>query len=123
MYSDYKERIKMTDCLFCKIIAGDIPSTKVYEDETVFAFRDINPQAPTHILVIPKTHISGCDGVTADNSSVVAHIFEVIPQIAQAEGLANGYRVVSNCGADAGQTVPHLHFHILGGKALNLEMA
>ena len=123
MYSDYKERIKMTDCLFCKIIAGDIPSTKVYEDETVFAFRDINPQAPTHILVIPKTHISGCNGVTADNSSVVAHIFEVIPQIAQAEGLVNGYRVVSNCGADAGQTVPHLHFHILGGKALNLEMA
>ncbi len=113
----------MTDCLFCKIIAGDIPSTKVYEDKTVFAFRDINPQAPTHILVIPKTHISGCNGVTADNSSVVAHIFEVIPQIAQAEGLANGYRVVSNCGADAGQTVPHLHFHILGGKALNLEMA
>ena len=123
MYSDYKERIKMTDCLFCKIIAGDIPSTKVYEDETVFAFRDINPQAPTHILVIPKTHISGCNGVTADNSTVVAHIFEVIPQIAKAEGLANGYRVVSNCGADAGQTVPHLHFHILGGKALNLEMA
>lgn len=113
----------MTDCLFCKIIAGVIPSTKVYEDETVFAFRDINPQAPTHILVIPKTHISGCNGVTADNSAVVAHIFEVIPQIAQAEGLVNGYRVVSNCGADAGQTVPHLHFHILGGKALNLEMA
>lgn len=113
----------MTDCLFCKIIAGDIPSTKVYEDETVFAFRDINPQAPTHILAIPKTHISGCDGVTADNSAVVAHIFEVIPKIAKAEGLANGYRVVSNCGTDAGQTVPHLHFHILGGKALNLEMA
>ena len=113
----------MTDCLFCKIIAGDIPSTKVYEDETVFAFRDINPQAPTHILVIPKAHISGCNGVTADNSAVVAHIFEVIPQIAQAEGLVNGYRVVSNCGADAGQTVPHLHFHSLGGKTLNLEMA
>ena len=113
----------MTDCLFCKIIAGDIPSTKVYEDEAVFAFRDINPQAPTHILVIPKTHNSGCNGVTADNSAVVAHIFEVIPQIAKAEGLVNGYRVVSNCGADAGQTVPHLHFHILGGKALNLEMA
>lgn len=112
----------MTDCLFCKIIAGDIPSTKVYEDETVFAFRDINPQAPTHILVIPKTHISSCNGVTADNSAVVAHIFEVIPQIAKAEGLVNGYRVVSNCGADAGQTVPHLHFHILGGKTLNLEM-
>ena len=113
----------MNDCLFCKIIAGDIPSAKVYEDDSVFAFRDIAPQAPTHILVIPRTHISGCDGVTADNSAVVAHIFEVIPQIAKAEGLVNGYRVVSNCGADAGQTVPHLHFHILGGKTLNLEMA
>ena len=113
----------MSDCLFCKIIAGDIPSTRVYEDETVFALRDINPQAPTHILVIPKAHIPGCNGVTADNSAVVAHIFEVIPRIAQAEGLVNGYRVVSNCGPDAGQTVPHLHFHILGGKTLNLEMA
>lgn len=113
----------MNDCLFCRIIAGEIPSTKVYEDETVFAFRDINPQAPTHIQVIPKAHISGCDGVTAENSSVVAHIFQVIPQIAKAEGLTNGYRVVSNCGADAGQTVPHLHFHILGGKQLALDMA
>lgn len=111
------------DCLFCKIIAGEIPSTKVYEDDQILAFRDINPQAPTHILVIPKTHISSCDGVTAENSGVVAHIFEVIPQIANAEGLVNGYRVVSNCGPDAGQTVPHLHFHILGGKALNLDMA
>ena len=113
----------MTDCLFCKIIAGEIPSTKVYEDETVFAFRDINPQAPTHVLVVPKTHIADCNGVTADNSALVAHIFEVIPKIAAAEGLVNGYRVVSNCGPDAGQTVQHLHFHILGGKALNLEMA
>ncbi len=113
----------MNDCLFCRIIAGEIPSTKVYEDETVFAFRDINPQAPTHILVIPKTHISGCNGVTPDNSAVVAHIFEVIPQIAAAEKLEGGYRVVSNCGPDAGQTVPHLHFHILGGKQLALEMA
>ena len=113
----------MENCLFCKIVAGDIPSTKVYEDETVFAFRDIAPQAPTHILVIPKEHISGCNGVTAENSAVVAHIFEVIPQIAKAEGLDNGYRVVSNCGDDAGQTVHHLHFHILGGKKLALEMA
>lgn len=113
----------MSDCLFCKIIAGEIPSTKVYEDEQVLAFRDIVPQAPTHILVIPKTHISGCDGVSAGNSAVVAHIFEVIPKIAAAEGLKQGYRVVSNCGPDAGQTVPHLHFHILGGKQLNLEMA
>ena len=113
----------MSDCLFCKIIAGEIPSAKVYEDETVFAFRDINPQAPTHVLVVPKAHIADCNGIRAENIAVVAHIFEVIPKIAEAEGLVNGYRVVSNCGADAGQTVPHLHFHILGGKALNLEMA
>jgi histidine triad (HIT) family protein len=113
----------MSDCLFCKIIAGSIPSTKVYEDETVLAFRDIAPQAPTHVLVVPKIHIEDCNGITAENSAVVAHIFEMIPRIAQAEGLANGYRVVSNCGADAGQTVQHLHFHILGGKALALEMA
>lgn len=111
------------DCIFCKIIAGDIPATKVYEDETVFAFRDINPQAPTHILVIPKAHIPSVDAVTAENSDVIAHIFAVIPAIAAQEKLANGYRVVSNCGADAGQTVHHLHFHILGGKTLSLEMA
>ena len=113
----------MNNCLFCKIIAGDIPSTKVYEDELVYAFRDIAPQAPTHVLVVPKTHIADCDGVTADNSAVVAHIFEVIPQIAKAEGLEKGYRVVSNCGEHAGQSVQHLHFHILGGKQLTLEMA
>ena len=113
----------MSNCLFCKIIAGDIPSTKVYEDELVYAFRDINPQAPTHVLVVPKIHVEDVNGITAENSAVIAHIFEVIPQIAKAEGLVNGYRVVSNCGADAGQTVQHLHFHILGGKALALEMA
>ena len=113
----------MSDFIFCKIIAGDIPSTKVYEDETVLAFRDIAPQAPTHILVIPKAHIGSVAEITAENSGVVAHIFEVIPAIARAEGLEKGYRVVSNCGADAGQTVHHLHFHILGGKALALEMA
>ncbi len=111
------------DCLFCKIVAGEIPSTKVYEDETVLAFRDIAPQAPTHILVIPKAHIGSVAEITGENSAVVAHIFEVIPQIAKAENLDNGYRVVSNCGADAGQTVHHLHFHILGGKPLSLEMA
>ena len=111
------------DCLFCKIIAGEIPSTKVYEDELVYAFRDINPQAPTHILVIPKLHLASVNEVTAENSAVVGHIFQVIPQIAAAEGLKNGYRVVSNCGTDAGQTVHHLHFHILGGKELSLEMA
>jgi histidine triad (HIT) family protein len=113
----------MSNCLFCKIIAGEIPSTKVYEDETVLAFRDIAPQAPTHVLVIPKAHIGSVAEITAENSAVVAHIFEVIPQIAKAEGLENGYRVVSNCGSDAGQTVHHLHFHMLGGKALALEMA
>ena len=110
-------------CLFCKIVAGEIPSTKVYEDETVLAFRDIAPQAPTHILVIPKAHIGSVAEITAENSGVVAHIFEVITQIAQAEGLTEGYRVVSNCGEDAGQTVHHLHFHILGGKKLAIEMA
>ena len=113
----------MSDCLFCKIIGGAIPSTKVHEDELCYAFRDIAPQAPTHILVVPKAHIDSVNGITADNSAVVAHIFEVIPAIAKAEGLENGYRVVSNCGGDAGQTVFHLHFHILGGKALSLEMA
>ena len=111
------------DCLFCKIINGDIPSTKVYEDNSVYAFRDINPQAPTHILVIPKAHLASVNEVNPQNSAVVAHIFEVIPKIAEAEGLANGYRVVSNCGPDAGQTVHHLHFHILGGKELALDMA
>ena len=111
------------NCLFCKIIAGDIPSTKVYEDETVYAFRDIAPQAPTHILVVPKTHIADVNGITAENSAVVAHIFEVIPQIAKAEGLENGYRVVSNCGEDGCQSVQHLHFHILGGRKLSEHMA
>jgi len=113
----------MSDCLFCKIIARQIPSTPVYEDELIYAFRDINPQAPCHVLVVPKAHIADCDDVTAENSAVIAHIFAVIPQIARQEGLANGYRVVSNCGDDAGQTVQHLHFHILGGKKLALEMA
>ena len=113
----------MENCLFCKIIAGEIPSTKVYEDETILAFRDIAPQAPTHVLVVPKVHIEDCNGISAENSAVVAHIFEVIPEIAKAEGLVNGYRVASNCGPDSGQTVPHLHFHILGGKAMDLKMA
>lgn len=111
------------DCLFCKIIAGEIPSNKVYEDDQILAFRDIAPQAPTHILVIPKAHIGSVAEVTKDNAGVVAHIFTVIPQIAEKEGLAGGYRVVSNCGADAGQTVHHLHFHILGGKTLDTNMA
>ena len=110
------------NCLFCKIIAGQIPSTKVYEDETVYAFRDIAPQAPTHILVVPKAHIPDCNGIRAENSAVVAHIFEVIPEIAKSEGLVNGYRVVSNCGEDGCQSVQHLHFHILGGQKLSEHM-
>ena len=113
----------MSDCLFCKIAAGEIPSTKVYEDETILAFRDIAPQAPTHILVIPKAHIGSVAEINAENSSVVAHIFQVIPTIAQQEGLTGGFRVVSNCGDHAGQTVHHLHFHILGGKQLSTDMA
>ncbi len=105
------------DCLFCKIVAGEIPSTKVYEDEQILAFRDIAPVAPTHILVIPKTHIGGADEVNTENAGVVAHIFATIPQIATAEGIT-AYRVLTNNGADAGQTVRHLHFHILGGRTL-----
>ena len=113
----------MENCLFCKIVAGQIPSNKVYEDETVLAFRDIAPQAPCHILVIPKTHIGSVAEINSENSGLVAHIFEVIAKIAAEEKLDSGYRVVSNCGADAGQTVHHLHFHILGGKTLQTEMA
>ena len=113
----------MSDCIFCKIIAGSIPSTKVYEDETILAFRDIAPQAPTHVLVVPKAHLVDTNDVSAENSAVIAHIFEVIPQIAKAEGLVNGYRVVSNCGDDGCQSVHHLHFHILGGKKLSEQMA
>ena len=112
----------MEDCLFCKIIAGEIPCTKVYEDEYVFAFRDINPMAPVHILVVPKEHIASADEICADNSAVVAKIFEVIPKIAAEAGLRNGYRIISNCGPDADQSVLHLHFHILGGKKLPAKL-
>ena len=111
------------DCLFCKIIAGEIPSTKVYEDEDCYAFRDINPMAPVHVLVVPKTHIASADAVTPENSRFVAKIFEAIPKIAASEGLTNGYRVITNCGEDACQSVKHLHFHILGGKKLPESMA
>ncbi|MCH5208974.1 MAG: histidine triad nucleotide-binding protein [Oscillospiraceae bacterium] len=113
----------MMDCLFCKIIAGEIPSTKVFEDEKILAFRDINPQAPSHILIIPKEHIGGVDELNENNSAVVAHIFAKIAEIAKNEGLENGYRVVSNVGEDGGQTVRHLHFHIIGGAKLNTQMA
>lgn len=111
----------MTDqnCIFCKIICGDIPSTKVYEDEYVLAFRDINPQAPVHIVVVPKEHICCAKAINEDNSYLVAKCFEAIAKTARAEGLDNGFRVVNNCGEDGGQTVMHLHFHILGGVKLS----
>lgn len=111
------------DCLFCKIIEGTIPSKKAYEDDKCLAFYDINPQAPIHILVIPKCHIASADGVSTDNSDYVAHIFECIPQIAKSAGLINGYRVITNCGDDACQSVKHLHFHILGGTQMSEKMA
>ena len=103
-------------CIFCKIASGEIPATKVYEDDTVVAFNDLEPQAPTHILIIPKMHIASADEITAENSAVVAHIFEVAAKIAKEQGLSNGYRIVNNCGADGGQTVKHLHFHLMGGR-------
>lgn len=106
----------MDDCIFCKIIAGEIPSNKVYEDDLCYAFRDIEPQAPTHILIIPKEHIKSADEITNENSAVVAHIFEVIALLAKQEGLSKGYRVVNNCGDSAGQSVKHLHFHLMGGR-------
>ena len=110
------------DCLFCSIIKGDIPSTKVYEDDAVYAFRDINPQAPTHILVVPKTHIPSADAVNEENSVAVAKIFEAIPKIAKLEGLEKGYRVITNIGEHGCQSVKHLHFHVLGGKQLSEQM-
>ncbi len=113
----------MTDCIFCKIIAGEIPSKKAYEDKSVYAFYDIAPMAPVHILVVPKLHIPSTDGINAENSGYVASIFEAIPKIASEAGLSNGYRVITNCGEDGCQSVKHLHFHILGGKKLPDQMA
>ena len=110
------------DCLFCEIIKGNIPSSKVYEDEHCYAFRDIAPQAPVHVLVVPKLHIASVDGVSAENSGYVSAIFEAIPKIAEVEGLSNGYRVITNCGEDGCQSVKHLHFHILGGRKLPENM-
>ncbi|MBR4425073.1 MAG: histidine triad nucleotide-binding protein [Oscillospiraceae bacterium] len=114
----------MESCLFCKLAAGEIPSAKVYEDANVYAFRDIAPQAPVHILVIPKTHIASVQELDAGNIDLAVACLLAIPKIAAQEGLLpGGYRVVSNCGPDAGQTVPHLHFHILAGTRLNDRMA
>ena len=106
------------DCIFCKIANGEIPATKVYEDETVVAFNDLEPQAPTHILVIPKQHITSAADVTEENSAVIAHIFEVIAKLSKELNMADGFRVVNNCGEDGGQTVGHIHFHILAGRNL-----
>ncbi|MBR2590245.1 MAG: histidine triad nucleotide-binding protein [Clostridia bacterium] len=106
----------MSDCIFCKIASGEIPTKKVYEDESVIAFYDMDPQAPTHILVIPKAHIAGASDINTQNSAVIAHIFEVIAQIAKDNGFENDFRVVNNCGARAGQTVHHLHFHVMSGR-------
>ncbi len=104
------------DCIFCKIANGEIPAAKVYEDEKILAFKDLDPQAPVHILVIPKEHIKWAYDITPENSTIIAHIFEKIPCIAKEQGLENGFRVVNNCGESAGQTVHHIHFHLLGGR-------
>ncbi|MGE4485527.1 MAG: histidine triad nucleotide-binding protein [Oscillospiraceae bacterium] len=112
----------MSDCIFCKIAAGEIPSTCLYQDENVFVFRDINPQAPVHFLVIPKIHIASVAKIDEKNSAIVSKCFEIIPKIAAHEGLTGGYRVISNCGDDAGQTVHHLHFHVVGGRKMSEKM-
>ena len=104
------------DCIFCKIAAGEIPSTKVYEDDTVVAFNDLDPQAPVHVLIIPKEHIASAAEINESNSAVVAHIFEVAAKIAAEKGLKDGFRIVNNCGDSAGQSVKHLHFHLMGGR-------
>lgn len=108
----------MQDCLFCKIAAGEIPSTKIYEDETVYAFADIDPQAPFHAIIIPRQHVASAAEITAENSPLVAKVFEAVAKIAKAEHLENGFRVVTNCGADGGQTVGHIHFHLLARRNL-----
>lgn len=106
----------MENCIFCKIINGDIPSETVYEDESILVFKDLEPQAPTHLLFIPKEHISSANDVTAENSNVIAHIFETIPQVFKKLNLGTDYRIVNNCGESAGQSVHHIHFHVMGGR-------
>ncbi len=113
----------MSDCIFCKIVDGSIPSKKVYEDEKIIAIYDLEPQAPVHCLVIPKQHICCANAIDETNSEIVAHIFAKIPEITKSLGLENGYRIVNNCGDDGCQTVKHIHFHILGGKKLDNKMA
>ena len=106
------------DCVFCKIANGEIPSKKAYEDDQVLAFYDLDPQAPVHILIIPKQHIQSVEEITPQNSAIVAHIFEVAAKLAKENNLTDGFRVVSNVGKDGGQSVPHLHFHLLGGRSM-----
>ena len=106
------------DCLFCSIVKGEIPSTKIYENEWVYAFADIDPQAPFHAIVIPKEHIASAADITAENSAVIAKIFEAVAEIAKNENLSDGFRVVNNCGRDGGQTVGHMHFHLLARRNL-----
>ncbi len=110
-------------CIFCKIIAGEIPSAKVFENEKVYAFKDINPQAPVHVLIVPKCHIESADAISVENSMWVSAVFEAIPEVAKASGLENGYRVITNVGEDGCQSVKHIHFHLLGGKKLSENMA
>lgn len=112
----------MDDCIFCKIIKGDIPSTKVFENERILAFKDISPMAPVHVLIIPKEHICGVNGLTEKNAAIVSEIMLVARQLAEEFKLDNGYRVVTNVGDDGGQTVHHLHFHLLGGTKLNVTL-
>ncbi len=106
------------DCIFCKIANGEIPSNKLYEDEKIIAFYDINPEAKIHFLVVPKTHICCADKIDSTNSHLVAYIFEKIPEIAKKSGITNGYRIINNCGDDACQSVKHIHFHVIGGEKL-----
>lgn len=108
----------MSDCLFCKIISGEIHSQKVYEDDQCFAFKDIAPMAPVHFLVVPKAHFASAAEVTEENEALIGHIYTVIAKLAKEMGVADGYRVVTNVGALAGQTVHHIHFHVLSGKQL-----
>ncbi|WIV10688.1 histidine triad nucleotide-binding protein [Proteiniborus sp. MB09-C3] len=109
----------MSECIFCKIINGDIPANKVYEDDKVIAFNDLNPQSPTHVLIIPKKHIPSVNYIDENNSDIISHIFVAINKIAKEKGLDNqGYRIVNNCGELGGQTVEHMHFHLLGGRQL-----
>lgn len=109
----------MSDCLFCKIVAGTIPSTKVYEDDHLYAFKDISPVAPVHVVIVPKVHLASLNDVTEETEHLLGHLMKKIPEIAQSLGVKeSGYRVVNNCGDDGGQTVSHLHYHLLGGRNL-----